>query len=257
MFTDRKTTSAFLFFCSSRKLIFNSFPPPIPRVKLPPGFTLKGTLPSWPALTRAPDGTFSPPPKPSDCEPAEASFCLTTSAFATTVTNGVTRTTATQVKSTCATVTGCNLRDAEETTTAEACKLTRRDIDPTNLAEATGAPGTRALYERAEPDWGCEGPGNDWIIILKDRTSAQQRNDIKGALEQRDQALKDLGKPHGHHEARSTRLGYTAFFFVKSVGSESFKFLTNYQSNVSGSAGKHVMKIRLADYTDEDDTSRS
>ena len=232
---DRQSKSSLLFFCSLPKLIFSSFPPPIPRIKLPPGLTFEGTLPEWPALTRAPDGTFSPPPKPSDCEPAEASFCLTTSSFATTVTKGVTRTTATQVKSTCATVTGCNLRDTEETTTAEACKLTRRAIDPTNLAEATGAPETRALYERAGPDWGCEEPGNDWIIILKDRTSAQQRNDIKSALEQRDEALENVGKPNGHHEARSTKLGYTAFFFVKSVGSESFKFLTNYQSNVSGS----------------------
>ena len=233
VFTDRKTTSAFLFFCSPRKLISNSFPPPIPRMKLPPGFTLKGTLPSWPALTRAPDGTFSPPPKPADCEPAEASFCLTTSAFAMTVTNGVTRTTATQVKFTCATVTGCNLRDAEETTTVESCKLTRRDMDSIDMAEATGASGTRALYELAESDWGCEGPGNDWIIISKDRTSAQQRNDIKGALEQRDQALKDLGKPHGHHEARSTRLEYTAFFFVNSVGLKSWEFLAKYQDSVS------------------------
>jgi chitinase len=202
-------------------------------MKMPPGFTLKGTLPSWPALIRAPDGSFSPPPKPSDCEPAEASFCLTTSQFATTVANGVTRTTATQVKSTCATVAGCNLRDVEETTAVEACKLTGRDIDSNDLAKATGAPEAHTLQERAVPDWSCEGPGGDYIIILNDRASAQQRNAIKGALEQRDQALKNLGKPHGHHEARSTILAYTAFFFVKSVGLKSWEFLANYQDNVS------------------------
>lgn len=156
--------------------------------------------------------------------------------------NGVTRTTVTQVKSTCATVTGCNLRDVEETTTAEACKLTRRDIDPTNPAEATGAPEIRTLYERAEPDWGCESDGNDWVIILNDRSDPQQRNTIKADLEQRDHALASLGKPRGYHEVRSEVLQYTAYFFVEHVGPVTADLLTEYWNNVSDKiTSRHVI----------------
>jgi hypothetical protein len=234
--------------CLSRELILHSFPPPIPRIKLPPGITFKGTLPKWPALTRAPDGTFTPPPKPAGCEPAEASFCLTTSQFATTVANGVTRTTATQVKSTCATVTGCNIPDAEETKTEEACKLTRRDIDFTNPAKATAAPGSHGLQRRAEPDWGCETTGNDWIVILQDRMNDEQRNSIKSALEQRDDGLRDAGKPYGHHEVRSERLGYTAYFFVEHVGEVSMALLTEYHNDVSG---KDHLKPRYTTSADD------
>lgn len=225
------------------KGVHGPFPPPIPRIKFPPGIDFKGTLPVWPALTRLPDGTFTPPPKPANCEPAEASFCLTTSAFATTVANGVTRTTATQVKSTCATVTGCNLPDVEATKTENACQLTRRDVAITKLVEATGVPEARALEERAETDWSCEKPGSDMIIILQDRSSATQRNAIKGALEQRDEALKKADKPYGHHEARSNKLGYTAFFFVNSVGEKSLEFLAGYQEHVSRShAAQHFQR---------------
>ena len=233
------------------KGVHGPFPPPIPRIKFPPGIDFKGTLPVWPALTKLPDGTFTPPPKPANCEPAEASFCLTTSAFATTVANGVTRTTATQVKSTCATVTGCNLPDVEATKTENACQLTRRDVAVTNLAEATGVPEARALEERAETDWSCEKPGSDMIIILQDRSSATQRDAIKGALEQRDEALKDADKPYGHHEARSNKLGYTAFFFVNSVGEKSLEFLSGYQEHVSRSHAAQHFQRQLTGCTDQ------
>lgn len=175
---------------------------------------------------------------------------MTTSSFATAVTNGVTRTTATQVKSTCATVTGCGLRDVEETTTVEACKLTRRDIGVTNLAEATGVPGVRTLQERAAPDWSCESPGNDWVIILNDRTgTTQQRDDIEDALDQRDQALDDLGKPHGYHEVRSERLGYTAYFFVEHVGHVTAALLKGYYDDVGG---KNHLETNCTSSADDD-----
>jgi chitinase len=226
-------------------------------MKLPPGLTFKGTLPVWPALTRAPDGKFSPPPKPSDCEPAEASFCLTTSSFATTVANGATKTTATQVKSTCATVTGCNLRDAEETKSQDACKLTRRDIDSATLIEATGVPEIRALQKRAEPNWSCERPGVDFIIILKDRTNEDQRSAVKSILEARDEALKDQDKPHGHHEVRSQRLGYTAFFFVDSLGPVLWESLEAIEAdNVSKSPGERYVTPNFVSCADGGCASR-
>ncbi|KAI9146948.1 oviduct-specific glycoprotein [Paramyrothecium foliicola] len=217
--------------------IHGPFPPPIPRIKFPPGITVKGTLPVWPALTVLPDGTFSPPPKPDGCEPAEASLCLTTSAFGTTVTNGVTRTTATHVKSTCATITGCHLRDVEETKTVEACKLTRRAIEAADVAEATAMPKMHKLEERDEPDWGCEQPWDDGIIILLDGSSSSQRAAVKAALERRDQALKNWNdnkqpgeeaKLYGHREIRSNKLGYTAFFFVNSLGPASAAYLGDF-----------------------------
>jgi chitinase len=211
-------------------------------MKLPPGLTFKRTLPNWPALTRAPDGKFSPPPKPADCEPAEAEFCAITSSFATTVDNGATKTTATQIKSTCATVTGCNLRDAEETKSQDACKLTRRDIESTVPAEATGVPEMRALQKRADPDWSCEDPGFDFILILADRMSTSQRSVIKGAIDTRDRALEDQGKPNGYYEVRSERLGYTAFFYVKNVGRMFHGILEDLKKdNVSRSPGKQCL----------------
>ncbi|RDL41225.1 putative glycoside hydrolase family 18 protein [Venustampulla echinocandica] len=96
-------------------------PPPVGSIKLPPGFTIKGALPPWPKITVLPGDKVNAPIKPADCTPAEASLCLTTSSFGTTVSGGATRTTATEVKSTCATITGCNFRDAETTTTVDAC----------------------------------------------------------------------------------------------------------------------------------------
>ncbi|KAI6777446.1 hypothetical protein HG530_001391 [Fusarium avenaceum] len=208
------------------------FPPPIPRIKFPPGFTFKGKLPPWPKLTRAPDGTFKPPPKPANCELEEASFCYTTESYATTVSKGVTKTTASKTMSTCATVTACNLPDVDATKTEKACKLTRRAVEFANMAEATGMPKMQALHERAEPDWGCEKPGLDGIIILKDRTSTTQRDAIKNALVKRDAELKKVGTKNGHYEVRSNQLGYTAFFFVNSLGPVSWDFLKGFSDNI-------------------------
>lgn len=146
----------------------------------------------------------------------------------------MTKTTATQTKSTCATVTGCNLQDVEETKTEKACKLTRRAVEFANMAEVTGMPKMQALHERAEPDWACEKPGLDGIIILKDRTSTSQRDAIKNALVKRDAALAKLGTKNGHYEVRSNQLGYTAFFFVNSLGPVSWEFLRGFNDNVSG-----------------------
>lgn len=222
---------------------------------MPPGLTFSGTLPVWPALTRAPDGTFSPPPKPSNCEPAEASFCLTTSSFATAVANGVTRTTATQVKSTCATVTGCNLPDVEETETVKACKLTRRNIDSSILAEATEVPEKRALRKRAEPNWSCEQPGWDYIIILKAPTSTSERKAVKDALDKRDVFLGEHDKPLGYHEVRSDKLGYTAFFFLNSVGPESYAFLSDFKDKVSEDSAQQELPKQSPSSANEDDVS--
>lgn len=227
-------TVSFLVWRHVRRLTFCSFPPPIPRIKFPPGFTFKGKLPPWPKLTRAPDGTFKPPPKPANCELEEASFCYTTESYATTVSKGVTKTTASKTMSTCATVTACNVPDVDATKTEKACKLTRRAVEFANMAEVTGMPKMQALHERAEPNWECEKPGLDGIIILKDRTSTSQRDAINNALIKRDAALEKLGKKNGHYEVRSTELGYTAFFFVKSLGPVSWDFLKGFSDNVSG-----------------------
>jgi hypothetical protein len=120
----------------------------------------------------------------------------------------------------------------EETKTEKACKLTRRAVKFANMAGATGIPKMQALHERAEPDWSCEKPGLDGIIILESRTSASQRNIIKGALDKRNTGL---GIKDGYYEVRSDKLGYTAFFFVKNLGPVSWEFLNGFKDSVSGS----------------------
>ncbi|GAW18338.1 hypothetical protein ANO14919_078130 [Xylariales sp. No.14919] len=150
-------------------------PGPPPPIDWPPGITLKGTLPPWPEITVHPGGSLEPSPKPTDCEPAEAQVCMTKSVFATTVSRGTTKTTSTSVTETCATVTGCNLRDVDSTTSQNACTIRRRDIRVTApTAQSTGnAEGTERrnieesgprLLPRADVDWSCESAGPAGII---------------------------------------------------------------------------------------------
>lgn len=158
-----------------------------------------------------PGGKPTYPPKPADCEPAEASLCLTTSSFATTVSNGATRTTATQVKSTCATITGCHLRDVETTKTVDACTL-----------KPTGAVGRRAR------DWfggDCDAPVADAIVLPKNPDLPADIDAIRNVLEERKNVLgRDAG---AYEEFTAPDLQFTAYFWIKGMGRKTHAALND------------------------------
>ena len=159
-----------------------------------------------------PGGKPTAPPKPADCTPAEASICKTTSSFATTVDNGVTKTTATQVKSRCATITGCNVRDIEATTTGKACTLKARAVEVTGLPEVAAASEAPALAKRAEPDWSCEQNGEDGIIWPVSPEGRDQGR-IRQLLQDRKGAI-----GHDYYEVRADALDFTPFYYVYNLG---------------------------------------
>ncbi|PNH59394.1 hypothetical protein VD0002_g8164 [Verticillium dahliae] len=197
--------------------IWGPGPPPIGRINPPPGFTFKGNLPNWPKITVGPGGKVTAPPEPASCTPAEASLCATTTSFGTTVQNGVTRTTTTQVKETCATITGCNLRDVDSTETGKACSLAKRTINLTGvpLPEMTAAAEPPPdVAKRANSIWDCEETGEDGIIWPQDPKEGGQTR-IRALLQERKDAL---GATHGWTEVRAGDLDYTAFYYVDNMG---------------------------------------
>lgn len=155
--------------------------------------------------------TFSE--KPNDCTPTEASLCMTTSSFGTTVSNGATLTTNTEVLSTCATITGCDLRDEEATTTTESC-----------AASTAGVFG-----RRDESDWwDCDPPLGDAIILPVDPTDAYGNYFINYQLDSRKSAL---GSDAGAYEVFTVDdLDFTAYFFVKGLGKKGLDFLNDKES---------------------------
>ncbi|KAK8078992.1 hypothetical protein PG994_002799 [Apiospora phragmitis] len=188
-------------------------PPALDKIKLPPNIRIDGQLPPWPKITIGPGGKPTHPPKPADCEPAEASLCMTTSSFATTVSNGATRTTATQVKSTCATITGCHLRDVEATTSADACTL-----QPT----AGAAVGRRAR------DWfggECDKPIGDAVVLPYRPDRPADIDAIRAVLDERKAVLGD--DAGSYEEFTAPDLGFTAYFWIKGMGRRTFDALND------------------------------
>jgi chitinase len=204
--------------------IWGPGPPPIANIKLPPGFTLKGTLPRWPKITVLPGGKIVPPTQPADCTPAQASLCYTTSSFATTVSKGTTKTTATQVKSTCATITGCNFKDVEATKSVDACKLARRtaasvveDAPPKSTGIADPRVEKRATNK---PEWAESGATTGAFLIPRSPLSLQERQAIEALLAERDTDLICKGKPHGYTEVYAKGPKWTAYWRVENVGAD-------------------------------------
>ncbi|KAH9234490.1 glycoside hydrolase family 18 protein, partial [Colletotrichum gloeosporioides 23] len=202
-------------------------PGPPPPLRFPPNINIIGPLPPWPKITVHPGGSIEVPPKPASCTPAEASLCITTSSFATSVSAGTTKTTATQVNSRCATITGCNLQDVEATKTANACKLTRRAMQVPDLPEATHAPEKRLLVKRSEPSWCNEQDGSDGILLLSMPFSATARAIVEGVLERRDTALKKREMKNGFEMIQAKHMGFTAFIHVTNLGPLAFDYFNS------------------------------
>jgi chitinase len=174
-----------------------------------------------------PGGKIAPPAKPEACKPAEASLCFTTTSFATSVSKGVTKTTATQVKSTCATITGCNLPDVEHTKTVKQCKLTKRAVDAFEMPEATGLPTKRHLVKRSDPDFSCETGGEDGVVLLKDPQNVFWRANVLRILENRETVLSGKGMEGEFKEFRANDLKFTAFFTVRNMGPVAYDYFNS------------------------------
>ncbi|KAH7236571.1 oviduct-specific glycoprotein, partial [Fusarium tricinctum] len=222
-------------------------PPNINLIKLPPGFTISGVLPPWPKMTVLPGGEIKTPAKPADCSPAKASFCLTTSSFATTVSAGQTKTMATSVVSRCATITGCNFKDAEATKSVDACTLKRRNAEVTDLPKVTGAaePEPELLARANDPDWECaETDGQAYYLLMKKPADASHRTQIKDFLTTRETALKKRSMDGSWFEIRSEALDFTAFYYVHNLGPVGKKYLrTRMQDLVSIPVSWHIRSL--------------
>ncbi|KAF5510528.1 Chitotriosidase-1 [Colletotrichum siamense] len=211
-------------------------PGPPPPLRFPPNINIIGPLPPWPKITVHPGGSIEVPPKPASCTPAEASLCITTSSFATSVSAGTTKTTATQVNSRCATITGCNIQDVEATKTANACKLTRRAMQVPDLPEATHAPEKRLLVKRSEPSWCNEQDGSDGILLLSMPFSVTARAIVEGVLERRDTALKKREMKNGFEMIQAKHMGFTAFIHVTNLGPLAFDYFNSDEIDEVGRA---------------------
>lgn len=125
------------------------------------------------------------------------------------------------MKSTCATITGCNFRDAEATKTVDACTLNN------NLAvRATGTP-QAAPEKRALFDWKCDDGGHDGVIWpLTNDDAGQQR--IIQLLDDREAVL---GLEESYIAFRADELKFTAFYWVKNMGPRAKTFFSSNSVN--------------------------
>jgi hypothetical protein len=123
------------------------------------------------------------------------------------------------VKATCATITGCDLKDNDATATVKVCTLPQR-----RAAEATGAP---LLEARADPSvFACDEDGDDAIIWPDDYIySAQIR--IRELLEERNSVLEREGKGNGYTEIRANALDFTAFYYVDNLGPRAKEYFAS------------------------------
>jgi hypothetical protein len=158
---------------------------------------------------------------------------MTTQVFGTTVTGGSTKTTATSVTETCATITGCNLRDVDATTKVDACTIQRRAVRATDLPEpeeqATPrtdqeSANTAKIKSRAEPsfDWSCERQGEYGFLWPKNPDDQDEQWIIRTALIDR-----SLDKYRTFEVVESVDLGVTAFWIVHNMGQDAMDYFNS------------------------------
>ncbi|KAI1197243.1 hypothetical protein F5X97DRAFT_183230 [Nemania serpens] len=149
---------------------------------------------------------------------------MTKTVFATTVSQGTTKTTSSSSTHTCATITGCNLKDIDTTTSRDVCTIRKRDIPATPpTAQPTGivhGAGRRSiedrdsrLQRRADIDWSCESAGPLGIIWPQNPLNNDGQNDIRRALLRRRNAI-----GADYLEIRANDLQFTAYYIVYNMG---------------------------------------
>lgn len=140
---------------------------------------------------------------------------MTTSSFGITITGGTTKTTATQVKSTCTPIMGCDVEDDDTTTSADACTIRGRTVmGRVQMPQATGVAGLPPAIQARASRWDCGDFGEDGIIWPASPSESGQQV-IRNVLEERREAL---GAEYGYHEIRANDLDFTAFYFVEKLG---------------------------------------
>lgn len=219
-------------------------PPPPGYVKFP-DWDVHGPLPPWPQITVGPDGVPRYPEKPTSCETRSASLCSTTTTFG--IESGGRRTTATEVKSVCATVYGCQVSDENEATATDVgqCTLARREVArgvvtmapvPTPLetnkhAHTTGVQSseptiaTPKLLGRAKPDDHPDSWQEDAAAVDASRTNDCGRGNYVIHLKNPQKfdrvlrRLQDMAEEADlvFKQISSRKIKFTAFFYVEGL----------------------------------------
>jgi hypothetical protein len=147
----------------------------------------------------------------------------------------------------CATITGCNFKDAEATKSVDACTLKRRNAEVTDLPKVTGAaePEPELLARANDPDWECaETDGQAYYLLMKKPADASHRTQIKDFLTTRETALKKRSMDGSWFEIRSEALDFTAFYYVHNLGPVGKKYLrTRMQDLVSIPVSWHIRSL--------------
>jgi hypothetical protein len=155
--------------------------------------------------------------------------------FATTVTGGSTKTTGTSVTETCATITGCNLKDIDATTTANVCTIQKRAVRETNVPEPDEEAASKreqAASKTAKIKSRAIIPHHDFLRCQQDSPYAiiwplnpeldNEQDEIRGMLVGRFQQTS-----HGYQEARADDMHFTAFYVVESVDDDAMAFFNS------------------------------
>jgi hypothetical protein len=158
---------------------------------------------------------------------------LTTQIFATTITGGSTKTTATSVTETCATITGCNLKDIDATSKVNACTIRPRAVRETDIPEpeeaATanaehGSRKTARIMARAgpKPQWCNEQQGPVGIVWPVNPENDKEQDDIRQILLDRFRASGRDFKP-----IRTLTAGITAFYVIENMGTDAMDYFNS------------------------------
>ncbi|KAK2799489.1 hypothetical protein FQN50_008461 [Emmonsiellopsis sp. PD_5] len=149
----------FFFICIKFPTInIQGGPPPIGKIKLPPGIKIKGELPPWPKFTVGPNHvpTFPNEPEPTNCQTKTASLCYETTSFIVSTVDGTTQTVGSTVPPPqCGEVRGCAVVDATQTAT-----VTKTDdcetATVTDIVITCSGDGATACSTKTEiPKTGC------------------------------------------------------------------------------------------------------
>ncbi|KEY63859.1 hypothetical protein S7711_10046 [Stachybotrys chartarum IBT 7711] len=150
--------------------IYGPGPPPTQLIDWPPGFKLRGRLPSWPRIAIGNDGQITTEEEP-ECETRTASACSTTTHYFGTTSDGSTITTSESTSSHCETISGCSVSDSDESTTTEEIEGTQTVapvgtwIDEAWPTEDLGDTASRSIFARFSAALAAEQASRGGTVI--------------------------------------------------------------------------------------------
>jgi hypothetical protein len=139
------------------------------------------------------------------------------------------------VTETCATITGCNFKDADATTTANACTIQPRAVRETDIPKPAeearlereqGSSKAAKIKPRAIPyvAWGCEQDGPYGILWPSDSRDSDAQDEIRQMLEMRKRDSR-----RNYVEIRAHDLQITAFWWVERLSNEALNLFNSNQ----------------------------